>query len=131
MQLKVMLPTEVLLDIPVIKVIAEAENGAFCLLPRHIDFVTALVPGLLAVVLEDGQEVFLAVDEGILVKCGPDVRVSTRQAIQGSDLGHLKQTIEAQFRTLDEREALARAILAKLEADTIRRFVKLGEPVTL
>jgi hypothetical protein len=41
----------------------------------------------------------------------------------------MKQTIEAQFRTLDEREAMARAVLAKLEADTVRRFVKLGETI--
>jgi F-type H+-transporting ATPase subunit epsilon len=29
-------------------VIAEAQNGSFCLLPHHIDFVAALAPGLLA-----------------------------------------------------------------------------------
>ena len=129
MRLKVVLPNEVLIDTDVTKVIAEAENGAFCLLPRHIDFVATLVPSLLAFVAQEGQEVFLAVDEGVLVKCGPEVWVSTRHAVQGLDLGQLKQAIEAQFRTLDEREAMARAILAKLEADTVRRFVKLGETV--
>ena len=130
MRLKVVLPTEVLIDTDVTKVIAEAENGAFCLLPRHVDFVATLVPSLLAFALPDGREVFLAVDEGVLVKCGPDVWVSARHAVQGSELGQLKQAVEAEFRTLDEREAMARAILAKLEADTVRRFVKLGETVT-
>jgi F-type H+-transporting ATPase subunit epsilon len=129
MRLQVILPTQVLIDTEVTKVIAEAENGAFCLLPRHIDFVATLVPSLFSFVPQGGQETFLAVDDGVLVKCGPDVRVSTRHAVQGSELGQLQQTIEAQFRTLDEREALARAILAKLEADTVRRFVKLGERV--
>lgn len=127
MQLKVILPTVLLIDVPVIKVLAEAANGAFCLLPRHVDFVAALVPSLFTFVARDGQEHVLAVDGGVLVKCGPEVRVSTRHAVQGPDLGQLKQIIEAQFRTLDEREARARAILAKLEADTVRRFVKLGE----
>lgn len=130
MRLKVVLPNEVLIDTAVTKVIAEAENGSFCLLPRHLDFVAALVPGLLTCVLQGGQEVFFAVDEGTLVKCGPEVRVSTRQAVQGLDVGQLKQIIEAQFRILDEREAMARAVLAKLEADTVRRFVQLGETVT-
>jgi F-type H+-transporting ATPase subunit epsilon len=129
MRLKVVLPNEVLIDTDVTKVVAEAENGMFCLLPRHVDFVAALVPSLLTCVLQDGQEVFFAVDEGTLVKCGPEVRVSTRRAVQGLDLGQMKQTIEAQFRTLDEREAMARAVLAKLEADTVRRFVKLGETI--
>ena len=127
MRLKVCVPTDVLVDTDVTKVIAEAENGSFCLLPRHIDFVTALVPGLLAFVPTTGGEIFLALDEGILVKCGTDVLVSTRQAVRGPDLGQLRQTVETQFRRLDEHEAMARAILAKLEADTVRRFVKLGE----
>ena len=129
MQLKVILPTELLIDVPVAKVLAEAENGAFCLLPRHIDIVAALVPSLLTFVASDGRAHVLAVDGGVLVKCGPEVRVSTRHAVQGPDLGQLKQIIEVQFRTLDEREARARAVLAKLEADTLRRFVKLGETV--
>lgn len=130
MRLKVVLPHERLIDTDVTKVIAEAENGAFCLLPRHIDFVATLVPSLFAFTPQDGDEVFLAVDGGVLVKCGPDVWVSTRRAVQHSDLGQLKHAVEAQFFTLDEREATARAILAKLEADTVRRFVKLGETVT-
>ena len=37
LQLQVLLPTEILVDEPATKVIAEAENGAFCLLPRHIE----------------------------------------------------------------------------------------------
>ena len=130
MRLKVFLPTDVLIDTEVTKVIAEAENGVFCLLPRHIDFVATLVPGLLAYVLPTQGEEFLAVDEGTLVKCGPEVLVSTRQAVRGPDLGQLRRTVEAQFRIIDEREAMARAILAKLEADTVRRFVQLGEALS-
>ncbi len=67
MRLKVLLPTEVLVDQLVTKVIAEAENGSFCLLPRHIDFVAALAPGILSFEVESGQEGFVAVDQGILV----------------------------------------------------------------
>lgn len=47
MQLKVLLPTEVLIDEAASKITAEAENGCFCLLPNHVDFVAGLVPGLL------------------------------------------------------------------------------------
>jgi F-type H+-transporting ATPase subunit epsilon len=127
MKLKVLLPTEVLIDADVAKVVAEAENGTFCLLPRHIDFVAALVPGLLAFTTPEGQEAFLAIDEGILVKCGAEVFVSTRHAVRGPDLGTLRHTIEAQFRVLDEHEKMARAAMAKLEADVVRRFMELRE----
>jgi F-type H+-transporting ATPase subunit epsilon len=127
MRLKIVLPTEILLDTEVAKVIAEAENGAFCLLPRHVDFVAALVPGLLIYTSLSGREEYLAADAGVLVKCGEEVLVSTRHAVRGGDLGQLKQIIDAEFLRIDEREAMTRAILSKLEADTVRRFVKLGE----
>ncbi|HIK30468.1 MAG TPA: F0F1 ATP synthase subunit epsilon [Oscillatoriales cyanobacterium M59_W2019_021] len=125
MRLKVLLPTEVLVDRSVTKVIAEAQNGSFCILPRHIDFLAALVPGILSFELESGQEVFLAVDEGILVKCGTEVLVSTLNAVRSDDLEQLKQTVEQQFRVLDERERLTRSALAKLEASMVYRFQEL------
>ncbi|MBD2512428.1 F0F1 ATP synthase subunit epsilon [Nostoc muscorum FACHB-395] len=126
MKLQIMLPTGILLDTEVIKVTAESENGYFCLLPHHIDFVTALLPGLLSFVTTQEQEKFLAVDEGILVKSGLDVRVSTRYAVEGADLGSLRQTVEKQFQVLDDREKRTRSALTKLEANMIRQFVELG-----
>jgi F-type H+-transporting ATPase subunit epsilon len=127
MKLTVLLPTGMLVDQEVTKVTAEAENGSFCLLPRHIDFLTALVPGLLSFENEAGDEEFLAVDEGILVKCGAEVTISTRNAVRGVPLGQLREAVEKRFRVLDEREQQARAVLAKLEADLVVRFVRMGE----
>ena len=51
MQLRVLLPARVLVDETVVRIVAEAENGAFGVLPRHIDFLAALQPGVL--VFED------------------------------------------------------------------------------
>ncbi|KJS18422.1 MAG: ATP synthase F0F1 subunit epsilon [Peptococcaceae bacterium BRH_c4b] len=127
MKLKVMLPTELFLEEEVRKVSAEAENGAFCLLPRHIDFVTSLVPGLLSFETTDGRETFLAIDEGTLVKCGPEVLVSTRHAVRGPNLGSLRQTVEKEFKALDEGEKQTRSVMASLEASFVRRFIKLED----
>ncbi|NIP73239.1 MAG: F0F1 ATP synthase subunit epsilon [Gammaproteobacteria bacterium] len=127
MHLKLLLPTEVSMDEPVVKVIAEAENGAFCLLPRHVDFVAALVPGILVCETEAGTSRFFAVDEGTLVKCGGEVMVSTLNAVEGADLGALKDTVDSRFRELDEHERMARTALARLEAGTIRRFMEMEE----
>ena len=127
MRIKVMLPTEILVDEVVSKIIAEAENGSFCLLPRHTDFVAALVPGLLTYVTEAGEERFLAVAEGTLVKCADDVLVSTHNAVQGTDLGQLKTAILERDRAADEHEFIARSALARLEAGVIRRFIELEE----
>ncbi len=126
MRLKVMLPMKVLIDQEVDKVIAEAENGHFCILPKHIDFVAALVPGILS--FETGkEEEFLAVDGGVLVKCSGEIVVSTRKAVRSKNLGKLKQTLEEEFRVLDDREKKTRSILSKLESDFTRRFLKLRE----
>jgi len=128
MRLTVLLPTEILVDEEVAKVVAEAQNGSFCLLPRHIDFVAALVPGLLSFVkTADGAEEFLAADEGLLVKCGPQVLVSTRQAVRGGELGLLRETVEKTFKVLTDQEKRTRTALANLEANFIRRFLKLEE----
>ena len=128
MRLTVLLPTEILVDEEVAKVVAEAQNGSFCLLPRHIDFVAALVPGLLSFVkTADGAEEFLAADEGLLVKCGPQVLVSTRQAVRGGELGLLRETVEKTFKVLTDQEKRARTALANLEANFIRRLLKLEE----
>jgi F-type H+-transporting ATPase subunit epsilon len=127
MQLKLLLPTEVLISEPVTKIIAEAVNGSFCLLPRHIDFVSSLVPGILSFTTADGEEIFVAVDEGTLVKCGEQVLVSTLNAVRGVDLAQLRLTVEERFMELDEHERVARTALARLEAGTIRRFIELEE----
>ncbi|MEH2003198.1 MAG: F0F1 ATP synthase subunit epsilon [Nostoc sp.] len=127
MRLKVVLPTKILIETAAIKVIAEAENGIFCLLPRHIDFVATLIPSLLSFVSPQGQEQFFAIDQGILIKHGDEVTVATQNAVQGGDLGMLKKTVEQQFHLIDEREKTARSVLEKLEINTIRHFIELGE----
>ncbi len=125
MKIKIVLPTEILIEEEVIKVIAEAENGSFCLLPRHVGFVAALVPGVVSLFSPAGSEKFVAVNKGILVKCGPEVLISTRSAVIGPDLGALKKTIEDRFRVMDDREKKARSAVAKLEANLVRKFLEL------
>jgi F-type H+-transporting ATPase subunit epsilon len=125
MNLKVLLAAEVLLEADVSKVIAEAHNGFFCLLPKHVDFVTALVPGILSYEISGGREEYLAVDEGILVKCGEDVLVSARNAVQGPDLGQLQSTVSEKFEAIDEHERTARSAMVKIEAGFVRRFLEI------
>lgn len=126
MHLKLVLPTETLLHQVVTKVTAEGGNGSFCLLPQHIDLVATLVPGILSFELETGEEVFLAIDEGILVKQGAKVWVSVRNAVRGDNLETLQQAVKQQFCRLDEREQRARSMLARLETSFVREFMELG-----
>jgi F-type H+-transporting ATPase subunit epsilon len=123
MKLKLCLPTMVLVDAPTRKISALMGDGSRCLLPRHIDFVAALEPGILSFVDEAGQEQFLACDEGVLLKCGDEVRVVTGHAVRGTALEQLQQVVESEFRALDERERQARTALARLEANLLRGMV--------
>jgi F-type H+-transporting ATPase subunit epsilon len=126
MNLKVLLPFQVFVDkVGVSRIIAETSDGSFGLLPHRLDCVAALTPGILTYETISDGEVFLAVDEGVLVKAGPDVLVSVRRAIGGTDLGLLREAVEREFLTLDEREQSVRSVLAKMEGDLIRRMASL------
>lgn len=125
MLLKILLPAEVLMEQEVKKIVAEAEDGFFCLMPNHIDFVATLAPGIFMYESGKGEQELLAMDVGTLVKKGQDVLVSTRNAVKAGELGKLKQVVVDQYDKLDEREKLVRSAAAKLEASLIRRFVEL------
>ncbi len=127
MLLKVLMPTQVVLERQVVKVIAEGADGVFCLLPRHVDCVSALTPGILTFVDDQDDEQYVAVDQGILVKCGSEVLVSTYSAIHSEDLDELKEAVDRQFLELEEQERKTRTAVARLEADLVRRFYEMGK----
>lgn len=127
MKLKILLPSEVFLEEDVNKVTAEAQNGFFTLLPRHIDFTAALVPGILYYEKMGQEEKFLAVKGGLLLKWGDNVVVSTVNAVQGGNLGELENIVEDKFRVLDEKEKQVRSATAKIEAGFIRRFLEISK----
>ena len=126
MNLKVLLPYQVFADkTGVSRVVAETHEGSFGLLPHRRDCVAALAPGILTYETASDGEVFVAVDEGVLVKTGPDVLVSVRRAMGGTDLGRLREAVEQEFLTLDEHEQNVRSAQANMESDLIRRMAAL------
>jgi len=123
MNLKVLLPFEVFAEkAGVSRIVAETREGAFGLLPRRLDCVAALVPGILIYETESDGEVFVAVDKGVLVKTGPDVLVSVRRALGGADLGQLRDAVTQEYLALNQHEQKVRAVIAKLESGFLRRF---------
>jgi F-type H+-transporting ATPase subunit epsilon len=123
MNLKILLPFKIYTEkTGVSRIVAESRAGSFGLLPHRLDCVTALAPGILVFETEADGEVYLAVDEGVLVKTGADVLVSVRNAIGGTDLGKLREAVAQEFLNLDEQEKSVRSVLAKLESGFVRRF---------
>ena len=123
MSLKILLPFQVFAEATgVARIVAEARDGSFGLLPHRLDCVAALAPGILAYETQSDGETLVAVDKGVLVKRGLDVLVSVRRAFAGTDLSRLRHLVEQEFLTLDEAEQTTRLVMAKLETGFLRRF---------
>jgi F-type H+-transporting ATPase subunit epsilon len=123
--LKIYLPAGIFVEEKVSKVKGESPAGGFCLLPRHIDYVTALVSGIFSYTDLAGKELFLALDNGILVKKGQEVMVAARRGVVG-ELGMLNQEVEQMLEARKEREKLNRTTVAKLEAGFLRQFMEFS-----
>lgn len=125
MNLKVLLPFRIFAEkTGVTRIVAETCEGSFGLLPRRLDCVAALAPGILIYKNEAEGEVYVAVDEGVLVKTGLDVLVSVRNAIGGTDLGLLREAVDREFLNLNEREQSVRSVMARMESGFIRRLAE-------
>jgi F-type H+-transporting ATPase subunit epsilon len=123
MTLKLLLPFQIFAEkTGVSRIVAETREGSMGLLEHRLDCVAALAPGILTYETEAEGEVFVAVDEGILVKTGTEVLVSVRRAMSGKDLGELREAVEREFLTLNESERSVRAVMAKLESGFLHRF---------
>ncbi len=128
MQLKILLPFRVFAEKQGVKrIVAETREGSFGLLPNRLDCVAALAPGILTFETETEGEVFIAVDEGVLIKTGQEVVVSVRNAIGGADLGKLHKAVEEEFLKTGEKEQELSSTLAKLESNFVRRFTSLKQ----
>ncbi len=124
MTLKVLLPFQVFTwKTNITRIVAETGAGSFGLLPQRLDCAAALVPGILEVATDEEEEIYLAVDEGVLIKSGLDVLISVRNAIGGTELSELRVAVEREFLTLDEHEQSVRSVLARMESGFIRRLV--------
>jgi F-type H+-transporting ATPase subunit epsilon len=126
MHLKVLLPFGVFAEHDdVARIVVETRAGSCGLLPRRLDCVAALVPGILIYQCQAQPEVYVAVDEGVLVKAGPEVLISVRRAMGGTDLGQLRAAMAREFLELDAQERGLRSSLAKIESGLISRLVAL------
>lgn len=130
MRLVVALPHRIEIDSPVEKVGAEGIHGTFTMLPRHLDHVVLLAPGILTYVSEsevDLGEHYVAVNGGVLTKVGEDVRVATVAAVQGRRLEDLERMVVRSFLRLDERERDAKAAMARIESRVLHELFEFEE----
>lgn len=129
MNLKILLPFEILVNQnDVSHIVVETPNGSMGLLEHRLDCAAALLPGILSYQSQSEGEVFIAVDEGVLVKTASDVMVSVRRAIRGDSLEQLHATVKKEFLTLNDQEIAMRSVMAKLESGFLRQFANFKQP---
>ncbi|MFM9925185.1 F0F1 ATP synthase subunit epsilon [Variovorax sp. H27-G14] len=122
MRLKVLLPFEVFVDDGAVsRIVAQTPQGAFGLLPHRLDCVAALAPGILTYENAAREEVFVAVDQGVLVKTGAEVLVSVRRALRGTDLAQLHAAVTQQFERQGQQDQDLRYAMTRLESGFLRR----------
>ena len=123
MHLKVLLPFQIHSENKkVLSIVAETLDGSFGILPHRRDCIAALPPGLLTYKTENGDEIYLAIDEGVLVKTSFEVYISVRRAIHGTNLLDLRKLVKKEFMVLDENEKQLRSVMSKIEINLIRRL---------
>lgn len=123
MRVRLVIPGKTYLDEYMDKITAPGKEGSFQILPKHIDVVASLQPGIL-ILTKDKKDRFFAINQGVLVKEDDLIHISCFQVIEGASLSKLQDTISKNFEILDEKEKRLKQILKKLEADTLIRFME-------
>lgn len=135
MTLRVLLPYGIFREVSqVSRIVVETDQGSFGLLPRRLDCVAAIVPGIMTYQCQAAEghadnspaeeEQYIAVDAGILVKTGSEVTVSVREAVSGPDLERLYNTVEQAFLQKNKHEEQVHSVFVKMESNFIRRLTE-------
>lgn len=123
MKIKLTIPYKTILSQTVNKITAPGSHGEFQILPKHIDATWTLKTGILTITTD--RDIYFAISQGVAVKEGDTVYISTFQAIAGNSLEELSETVEESLNILNEQEKKAREVLIRLETDTIKRFIEI------
>lgn len=125
MTLRVAMPDRCLFEGEVVKVVADGIDGSRGFLPRHVDFVMPLKPGIMSCTDADGSETFFAVHGGVLVKKGAEMTVATRQAVMAERMEDLPMVVRGLFQEVDEHAEAADRAAHRLETMLLREFLEL------
>lgn len=128
MRLKTLTPSGIVVDERVSRVRFDALDGSFTFLPKHADFATVIVPGLVSFEIEGGKragkEVYMACDKGMLVKANTTVLLSVRRAVISENLAELSRTIAEEFKKDEENRKAVNAAMARLEIGLTRQVLR-------
>lgn len=120
-------PMGTVLEVNIKKVTFETLKGFYTLLPKHVDFVSAIKAGIVRYEDENNQEKFIASHSGIIVKKGSKVTMSVQDAILSNSLEELNNDIIEEFKKSEERRKELNTAMARLEVGILRGFSQLKD----
>lgn len=130
MKLRITMPTALVAELDdVVHLRAEDASGAFGILRRHADFLTALETSVVSWRRANGAEGHCAVRGGVLtVSGGERIAIATREAVPGDDLVRLEAEVLEAFRHQTAEEQSARAGAAQMQLAAMRRIFDYLRP---
>ncbi len=129
MQLRIIVPGRVVLDMEVSEIHGQGSQGAFGLWANDSDCVSDLVPGVLRYQVPGAEGRYAGLAAGILVKKGQTVTITTRCAYLGNDPAEVARRIRAEVRDAEDAAQLERTALERLKDEMERQFRILGYPI--
>jgi len=126
MTLRISTPIGQTLEIKTSQIDFEAIDGFFTLLPKHMDMISVLKPGILSYKVNDKKS-YIACNKGVLVKKNDVVSVSTKLAILGTDLKELEEKIAVDFKEMEQERKEVNLAIAKLELGLTKGILSLKE----
>lgn len=125
-KLDIILPYQHFMHHPDVRgIIAETDKGSIGLLPHRLDCVATISPGIVVFRIESGNEIWVAVDHGFLLKTGLNVTISVRNAFSGPDPDSLKRIVKEEFSVITDIDIKVKSIMLKLENNFIRSIMEL------
>jgi len=124
MKLRILTPSEVVLEQDVVHVTVEDVTGSLGIRPGHAPLVTPLVPGVVIARGSGGVEKFVAVNGGVMMVSDDSVEIVSRHAVAGTDIAGLTDRVVAGFEKEHEEDKVNRAAFEKLRMSFLRGVVE-------
>ena len=125
MKLRILTPSEVILEQDVTHVTAEDPTGSLGIRRGHATLMTPLVPGIVIARSGDGSERYVAVNGGVMLVDRDTVEIVSRQAVAGTSTDELETRVVTGFQKDNEDDRANRAAFEKLRISFMRGIVDL------
>lgn len=77
LNLRIYTPEKLIVDEVIKKVSLDGQEGNYTILPNHIDYLSSFSDSIINFVKDNDEKVYLRLNQGVIVKCGREIQIST------------------------------------------------------